>query len=323
MKKRLFALIIAFIMTTSTTVFAGQLPEETLPYDPGYTQEEIETRFLKNYKDAVANTRYSLPYLTNETFETTGRIPEISEPVMLYEAKLPVKVVDQNGKPVHNARIVKTDTIRTTENAVQIVFRERPYLNAESAGTIVTDTQGKAVIEHSSYFTETTLFVFSPELIPEYWNKFTDNTKYPECTRFDISVSADENPDEIVLQINLPETRETVAEEAPSLKLKVWHNSERSADYRCTLIKDVYAEFYAQFDASDPDVGIPQIGIIPPLPASVTTDKYGLAVFPKVEPGQYTMNIYAPGENKAIKTSTITVTEGKTSTRILLLRDEQ
>ena len=67
----------------------------------------------------------------------------------------------------------------------------------------------------------------------------------------------------------------------------------------------------------------PQIGLFPPLPAAVTADEAGLATLPQVEPGMYFLDIWVPGEELSIKRVHLTITEGKTSTRILFLKDEQ
>jgi len=316
MKKRLFALLMAFVVMASTVVFAGEKTEETPPHDPTttLTEEQIELNILKEYQAAVANTRYNLAMFSGESFETTGRIPETSDAVPLYKAEFPVKVVDQNGEPVHNAMIARALSGMTSEKSMDVTFRDRP--EADTFGYIVTNTAGEATASYYGRFKDTTLFVFAPDTITSYCGKYIGDA-YPEYTRFDITVPTAENPEPIVLQINVPEKTEP---QTPSAKIKIWHNSERGADYLCRLTRDVYTEYYAQFKPGEP---IPSIGILPPLPAAVTADENGLATLPQVEPGMYLLDVFVPGEERAIKRIHLTVTEGKTSTRILFLKDEK
>ena len=342
MKKRLFALLMAFVVMASTAVFANdtEMPdeernpnigvpdrplvsasavvEETPPYDPTaeLTAEQIEAKILKEYQAAVANTRYNLAWFSGESFETTGKIPELSEPVKLYEAEFPVKVVDQNGEPVHNAMIVRAQSGMTSENGVDVTFRERPTLY--DFGYVVTDTKGEATASYYGRFRETTLFVFAPEEITAYAGSYL-NTEYPDYTRFDITVPTAKKPEPIVLQINVPEKTETEPQ-IPSAKVKIWHNSERGAGYLCRLVRDVDGELTAKYGQN---AERPQIGLVPPLPAAVTADENGLATLPQVEPGMYLLDVFVPGEERAIKRIHLTVTEGKTSTRILFLKDEK
>jgi len=117
MKKRLLALLLAFALTASAVVLAKdtEMPdeernpnigipdrplfsspavvEETPPHDPTaeLTEEQIEAKILKEYQAAVANTRYNLAWFSGESFDTTGKIPELSEPVPLYKAEFPVR----------------------------------------------------------------------------------------------------------------------------------------------------------------------------------------------------------------------------------------
>ena len=345
MRKRLFALLMAFVMTASTIVFADdtELPgveenpnigvpdrplvsasavvEETPPYDPAaqLTEEQIEANILKEYQAAVANTRYNLALFSGESFETTGRIPETSDAVPLYKAEFPVKVVDQNGEPVHNAMIVRTLSGMTSENGVDVTFRDRP--ESDTFGYIITDTAGEATTSYYGRFKETTLFVFAPEEITAYAGSYL-STEYPEYTRFDITVPTAENPEPIVLQINVPEKTETEPQ-IPSAKVKIWHNGERGAGYLCRLTRDIYGEKAAEAAKRGQEAEYPQIGLFPPLPAAVTADEAGLATLPQVEPGMYFLDIWVPGEELSIKRVHLTITEGKTSTRILFLKDEQ
>ena len=346
MKKRLFALLMAFVMTASTVVSADdtELPgveenpnigvpdrplvsasavvEETPPYDPAaqLTEEQIEANILKEYQAAVANTRYNLALFSGESFETTGRIPETSDAVPLYKAEFPVKVVDQNGEPVHNAMIARTLSGMTSENGVDVTFRDRP--ESDTFGYIVTDTAGEATTSYYGRFKETTLFVFAPEEITAYVGSYL-SAEYPEYTRFDITVPTAENPEPIVLQINLPEAQTDEKPEIPSVKVKIWHNSERGAGYLCRLTRDIYGEKAAEAAKRGQEAEYPQIGLFPPLPAAVTADENGLATLPQVEPGMYLLDVFVPGEERAIKRIHLTVTEGKTSIRILFLKDEK
>ena len=347
MKKRLFALLMAFVMMASTVVFANdtEMPdeernpnigvpdrplvsasavvEETPPYDPTaeLTAEQIEAKILKEYQAAVANTRYNLAWFSGESFETTGKIPELSEPVPLYEAKFPVKVVDQNGQPVHNALVMRAQSSMTAENSVDVTFRDRPALTADAIFNI-TNTKGEVDISYYGRFKETTLFVFTPDAVDEYYGKYLGMT-YPEHTRFDITIPTEENPEPLILQVNIPETEIEAAPQIPSVKVKIWHNSERGAGYLCKLAQDVYGEVAAEAAKRGEDAVYPQMGLFPPFPAAVTADENGLATLPQVEPGMYLLDVFVPGEERAIKRIHLTVTEGKTSTRILFLKDEK
>lgn len=292
---------------------------ESPPSSGHIGDNEISAYLEKVYADAAANTRSYSYFLSSESFETTGQIPETLNPVPKFEHNIPVRIIDQNGEPVYNAGIVSTydQLTELSQYSKNVVFRVRPRLDS-TCNMEITNEQGQAIIPYHGRFTEVTLFVFTSDVLKEYWGKCVNPQEYPACTRFDVTISPENVSKEIVLQIETPEKAKV--SESPSLKLRLWHNGHSAVDYLCFLIPLETPQKLAEYEnGASYD---PQVGHIPALPASVRTDKNGLAVFEFLEPGTYTLYIQKHNERTSLKHTTVTIKENKTAVQIILLSDE-
>lgn len=134
-----------------------------------------------------------------QTFEAGGHILEPSQPVAEFTVNIPVRVTDTKGNPVQNAGIIITQAVKYVGE--ETAFRERPSLDALNT-PVLTDHEGRAVISYTSAYPETTLFVFTPEVLESCWGKHIASNEYPACSRYDISLDMSGNMKEVSITIN-------------------------------------------------------------------------------------------------------------------------
>ena len=213
-----------------------------------------------------------------ESFEVSGRILETSEQVPEFTVEIPVKVIDANGNPVQNAGIVITHTLYG-ENR----FRERPLLDAAEM-PILTDHEGKAVLKYTGNYLETTLFVFTPEVLAGCWGKYIRENEYPACTRYDVPLDPAGNLKEIVITVNPSENTSP----ANSYTVTLRRNGRPAADYLCILSEVLPPKE----PAGDGLERHPAIGMVPPIYPELLTNANGRVSFQNLKEGTWEMSIY-------------------------------
>jgi len=178
MKKQLFPILSAGLC--AVLLFCGfEVPDvEEPPAPPVYTMES----------------------LSQETFESDGRILETSVPVPSFEINIPVQVVDSQGTPIPNAGITASHTYQeqgyTMRLRPSLTFNEPPVL---------TDHEGRAIIPYKGEFFQATLFAVGPDALAENWGKFINSDSYPSCSaRVDVNFPASGPMEEV--KITLPES---------------------------------------------------------------------------------------------------------------------
>jgi hypothetical protein len=257
------------------------------------------------------------PVYTEESFEVSGRIPETAEQVPEFTVDIPVKVIDANGNPVQNAGIVITHTLYGKEN-----FRELPSLNAGDM-PILTDHEGKATIKYTGIYTETTLFVFTPEILMDCSGKYINSNEYPDCTRCDISLNTSGNMKETVITVNPSEKVSTVYSYTAVLR----RNSKPVTDYLCTLWEVIPPKPSEPSGSNERHAGI---GIVPPLYHRALTSENGKVSFPNLTEGTWEMSVYDSknfhsenGTSNLVKTYTFTIDKKNPQKNAVILLPNQ
>jgi hypothetical protein len=224
---------------------------------------------------------YTKESLSQAAFETDGMILETSQKVPSFKADIPVRIVDFQGNPIQNAGIVTTTT--EVYGKEETVVRKRPYLNSMDH-PILTDHEGRASIPYAGSYSETTLFVFTPEILAGCWGKEFTSVNYPICTRIDIPLEPSGNMKETVITIT-PANPTISNPYTYSAVLRC--NGKPAVDYLCTLSKIPLPKS----PGKEPERHIPDGGI-PPLGYEFLTNVNGKVSFPELEAGTWKIDIY-------------------------------
>lgn len=281
---------------------AEQYALEEPPHD-GLSPDDLDKYLLDEYSKAAANNKRFAAQLSDVTFETKGRIPGPTAPVPEFSVDIPVLVVDQNGNPVQNAGVVMAQQILWHESAGSFVMRERPQLDAAYDPTL-TNYEGKATLSYKGRFTETSLFVITPETLASRWNTYIRENDYPPCTRIDLTLPTTGEMEQqvITVQTSSPAQSDYV------FSVQLSRGGKPAVDYICTLSKKEKNPWWD--DGSDVH---PDIGYIPGLSPQLLTDAKGKASFQTLSSGEWTLSVFDP-ENRYKKDGSINILKRYTFT---------
>ena len=243
---------------------------EEPPHD-GLASDDLDKYLLDEYSKAAANNKRFAAQLSDVTFETKGRIPEPTAPVPAQQ-------------------------VLWHESAGSVVMRKRTQLDA-AYDPVLTDHQGKATLSYKGRFTETSLFVITPEALATCWNTHIRENDYPPCTRIDLTLPT---TGEMEQQIITVQTNPPAASDC-SFSVQLSRSGKPAVDYICTLSKKEKNPWWD--DGSDIH---PDIGYIPGLFPQLLTDAKGKASFQTLSSGEWTLSVYDP-ENMYKKDGSINI----------------
>ena len=262
---------------------------------------------------------YTKESLSQADFETDGMILETSQETPSFKVNIPVRIVDSQGNPIQNAGIVTTAT--KVYGKEKTVVRERPYLNSAHP-PILTDHEGRASIPYEGSYSETTLFVFTPEILAGCWGKEFTSENYPACTQVDIPLEPSGNMKEVVITIT-PINPTVSNPYVYSAALR--RNGKPVVDYLCTLSKVPLPKS----PGKEPERHIPDGGI-PPLGYEFLSNVNGKVSFPELETGTWKIEIYnskdmfnKDGSSNLIQSYTFTLNKQNPQKNTIILLPNQ
>jgi len=223
------------------------------------------------------------PVYAEESFETSGRIPETAGQVPEFTVNIPVRVIYPDGNPVQNAGVTMTKTV-ISGGEKETVFRERQCINGMESAAL-TDHEGRAVIRYTGKYLETTLFILTPETLAGCWGKNINENEYPACIRYDVPLEPSGNMKEVIITVNPGEKASSANSYSYTAVLR--RGGKPVTDYLCIL-----SEVLPPEPSGNGNERRPSIGIIPPVFPELLTNTNGRVSFQNLTEGMWKMDVY-------------------------------